>query len=247
VIVVGGVSAYSPDGTRFAFTARPANGSAGPDVYVWRTSDSEAHRVTDDHASLFTAWLGDQVLVSRATAGSPSTVVLDPATGVEHRLGSGSMWRPSVGPERRTGVWWEGSVKLASDGFTWVPDEGRLVLGAWPDGTPDSQVLASGSVRDWQVRWDESGTALALWVSEAPAGEAGRLSLFAVDPGTGAVDLAKPLLAEAPAYEGFSLRTGRMAWSAPADGGDTTLEVLGWSGTTVGQIQLREDGVTVVR
>ena len=30
VVVVGSASAYSPDGTQFAFTARPADGSAGP-------------------------------------------------------------------------------------------------------------------------------------------------------------------------------------------------------------------------
>ena len=44
VIVVGGVAAYNADGSRFAFTARPADGSAGPDVYVWDTSETERPR-----------------------------------------------------------------------------------------------------------------------------------------------------------------------------------------------------------
>ena len=34
------------DGPRFAFTARPADGSGGPDVYVWRTDDPLAHAIT---------------------------------------------------------------------------------------------------------------------------------------------------------------------------------------------------------
>ena len=39
VKVVGESAAYSPDGAWFAFTARPSDGSAGPDIYVWRVGD----------------------------------------------------------------------------------------------------------------------------------------------------------------------------------------------------------------
>ena len=37
-------AAYSPDGAWFAFTARPSDGSAGPDIYVWRVGDQLAER-----------------------------------------------------------------------------------------------------------------------------------------------------------------------------------------------------------
>ena len=287
VILVGSVSGYSADGTRFAFAARPADGSAGPDVYVWRTTDSQARSVTADHASVFAGWLGDRLLVSRVTDGSPVTALLDPETGAEQAVAATSMWRPAVAADQRTAVWWEGSVAPAGDGFTWEPAVGRLVLGGWPGLVPDppaspaaspadspqaspadrsttldpaptgvtpssaaggpAQVLASGRIRDWQVRWDETGTALALWVTDGAPDGPGTLSLYAVDAVTGIVDLARPLLANAPAFDGFSLRDGRLAWSAPGPGGDNTVEVLAWSGDTVGQLQLpTETGVTVI-
>ena len=287
VILVGSVSGYSADGTRFAFAARPGDGSTGPDVYVWRTTDSQARSVTSDHASVFAGWLGDRLLVSRATNGVPVTAVLDPETGAEQAVAATSMWRPAVATDQRTAVWWEGSVAPAGDGFTWGPAAGRLVLGGWPglvldpqaspaaspadlpgaspaghstapdpapsDVAPSSaaagqaQVLAAGPIRDWQVRWDETGTALALWVTDGAPGAPGTLTLYAVDAVTRTVDLARPLLANAPAFDGFSLRDGRLAWSAPGPGGDNTVEVLVWSGDTVGQLQLpTETGVTVI-
>ena len=42
VKVVGQSAAYSPDGAWFAFTARPSDGSEGPDIYVWRVGDQLA-------------------------------------------------------------------------------------------------------------------------------------------------------------------------------------------------------------
>ncbi len=253
VVVVGSASAYSPDGTQFAFTARPADDSAGPDVYVWQTSEALAHQVTLDHGSLLAGWLGDQLLVSRLVDGIPTTWIVDPATGSEEAVPAERMWRPTVGPHQRTGVWWDGTVTSAEDGFSWTPAEGQLVLGGWPDGA-GSQVLETGVIRDWQVRWDESGTALALWVTDGESGDAGRLSLYQVDPVTGAVNLDKPILADAPAFAGFSLRHGRLAWTAPApdasgaDPEDTTVEVLAWSGESVGHLAVHgRRGAIVVR
>ncbi len=253
VVVVGSASAYSPDGTQFAFTARPADGSAGPDVYVWQTTDTLARQITLDHGSLLAGWLDDQLLVSRVVDGIATTWMVDPATGSEEAVPAERMWRPTVGPRQLTGVWWDGTVTSAEDGFSWNPGVGQLVLGGWPDGA-GSQVLATGVVRDWQVRWDESGTVLALWVTDGERGDAGRLSLYQIDPVTGAVNLDKPLLADAPAFEGFSLRHGRLAWTAPAPGAsgddpeDTTVEVLAWSGESVGHLAVHgKRGAIVVR
>ncbi len=79
VIVIGETAAYSPDGQWFAFTARPADGSQGPDIFVWHVGDATARPVTTDHASVFSSWLGNLVIGSRAvpdatggTAASPS-------------------------------------------------------------------------------------------------------------------------------------------------------------------------------
>ena len=132
-----------------------------------------------------------------------------------------------------------------------MPGDGRLVLGAWPErrlaGAALQQVLATGIVRDWQARWDETGTALALWVSDAapvrrpPEPVRGRSR----DRGR---RFCRAAARAEPAFEGFSLRSGRLAWSAPAGGGDTTVEVLAWSGDTIGRVQLpTESGVTVIR
>ncbi len=40
VRIVGESAAYSTDGDWFAFTARPSDDSAGPDIYVWRVGDA---------------------------------------------------------------------------------------------------------------------------------------------------------------------------------------------------------------
>ena len=248
MILVGNVSGYATDGSRFAFSARPADGSAGPDVYVWVTTEREARPVTTDHASVFSAWTGGRMLVSRVVDGEPVTTLLDPATGIEEALPDAAIWRPTVGPDGRTAVWWEGTVVPAEDGFTWLPDKGRLVLGAWPQDATRPQVLDKGRIRDWEVRWDETGAVVALWVAGDRPDAPGSLSLYVVDAETGAVNVDKPLLEDAEAFAGFSLRSGRLAWSAPAEGGDTTVEILAWSGDTIGRLQLpTESGVTVVR
>lgn len=64
VTVVGEV-AYSPDGQWLAFSAAPGDGSTGPDLYLYAAGSLAATRVTDDHQTYFSAWLGGQVLASR--------------------------------------------------------------------------------------------------------------------------------------------------------------------------------------
>jgi hypothetical protein len=254
VVVVGGVAAYSPDGTRFAFTARPADGSAGPDVFVWTVGDDDAHPVTSDHRTVFAGWLEDHLLVSRVIDGVPGSMLVSLADGAESRVGPASGWRPAVGPGHRTAVWWDGTTKLGLDGLTPVPETGRLILDAWkadpsdPSDPSGPQVVTTGPLSDWEVRWDEAGTVVAVWTTTAQPGEAGLLNLYAIDPGTGRADLANPLLAAAPAFAGFSLKPGRLVWSAPGDGEETTVQVAAWSGRDMGRLELpTEQGVTVIR
>lgn len=66
VTLVGDQAAYSPDGQWFAFSARPAGTTTGPDVYVWRSGWPVAQPITTDHGSVFSGWVAGQVLVSRA-------------------------------------------------------------------------------------------------------------------------------------------------------------------------------------
>jgi hypothetical protein len=66
VVVVGETGAYSPDGRWFAYSARPGDGSQGPDIYVWSPGEPAAHAVTFDHRSVFAGWSGDDIIGSRA-------------------------------------------------------------------------------------------------------------------------------------------------------------------------------------
>ena len=124
VIVVGGDAAYSSDGRWLAFSARPADGSAGPDVFVWHVGDERAEPLTDDHGTVFSAWVDGKILASRAAPagdgstarrvggpGSP-TADLDPARPGDRqaarRRTSLGLWRPVVDPAGRWVVYWTG-------------------------------------------------------------------------------------------------------------------------------------------
>lgn len=245
VVVVDGPATYSPDGTRFAFTARPADGSTGPDVYVWNTDDTVARAITDDHRSVFAGWDGDALLVSRANDAGPVTLRLDAGTGEVRGDRVRGAWMPSLSPDGDHAVWWDGTVKLAADGLTWVPAEGRLVAGQWPPSGNSAQPIADGRVDAWQVRWDPTGEALAVWVAGRNA-DAGKLSLYTVDPATGRPDLGSPKLENEPALGGFTLEPGMLAWSAPGRDAGTTVQVLAWKGDTIGRAELPADGDTTL-
>jgi len=242
VVVVAGPATYSADGTRFAFTARPADGSSGPDVYVWNTRETVARAVTDDHRSVFADWAGDDLLVSRVDAGVPSTTRIDATSGRSVGEPSRRAWLPTLSPDGTRAAWWDGGVVLDDDGVTWVPGEGRLVLGSWPDAGGEVQTIADGKVGGWQVRWDAAATALAAWVAPKAGREAGRLSLYRLDGSTGRADLAKPMLADEPAGAAFTLESGMLAWSAPGKSQGRPVQVLAWKGDQVGRGELPAEG-----
>ncbi len=248
VVVVGGIAAYDADGTHFAFTARPSDGSAGPDVFVWNTSDARARAITSDHRSVFAGWNGADVLVSRVVDDATRTIVLDPGSGERTSAPPLAGWLPIVSPDGADAVWWDGSVRLAADGVTWVPDEGRLVIGSWPDGVAGAEPVAGGDVRDWEVLWAPDGAVVAIWIAGDGDNGLGKLSLYAMDPETGRVRLGQPLLQDEPAFGGFSLDNGRLAYGGPGGDGGRTVWVLGWAGGHVGKVKLSGAvGTTVIR
>ncbi|MDO8485850.1 MAG: hypothetical protein Q7S35_12990, partial [Candidatus Limnocylindrales bacterium] len=81
VTVVGRSAAYSPDGAWFAFSARPADGSVGPDIYVWHVGDLQARALTTDHASVFASWVGGSLLGSRLSPEPVSEPEESPPVG----------------------------------------------------------------------------------------------------------------------------------------------------------------------
>ena len=85
--MVGTPPAYSADGQWVAFSARPADGSYGPDVYAWRLGDPKARLLTADHGSVFSGWIDDEIIVSTArvsatvTAGASEGPSSEPSPG----------------------------------------------------------------------------------------------------------------------------------------------------------------------
>ncbi len=146
VVLVGQSAAYSPSGRWFAFTARPSDGSVGPDIYVWKVGDGQANPVTTDHRSVFGSWT-DEMMVGSTVVDvqkgngnsptidlSPTSFLLDPETSTTTGLPqTGRAWRPAVDPTGRLAVYWAGTLR-ATDGPGFAPDRGRLVLGDWGTG-----------------------------------------------------------------------------------------------------------------
>src|SRR4051794_379088 len=248
VKVVGQSASYSPDGSWFAFTARPSDGSSGPDIYVWRVGDELAREITDDHTSVFGSWAGNRIIGSRPAAGGSASIaatsfVIDPASGKETAL-EAPVWRPIVDPDRRWAVTWDGTVRVAPDTHSAVPDKGTLVLrgysragGIANDGP--SEAVADGAVSDFDVRWDETGTWLAVWLADATDPSIGRLSLVHLDPVSGALDRPHGAPQDVTALPGFSIANGRLAWATPpGQGGEgSRLQVVAWTDDSVGAVE----------
>jgi hypothetical protein len=64
-VKVVGEAAYSDDGKWLAFSARPSDGSTGPDLYLWNVEEPAALAITSDHRTFFSTWLGGRILASR--------------------------------------------------------------------------------------------------------------------------------------------------------------------------------------
>jgi hypothetical protein len=356
ITIVGRSAGYSPDGTWFAFSARPADGSSGPDIYVWHPGDPIAVALTTNHASVFASWVGNQLLGSRITpnaagssestqagpvvdastspgssptptptptpavepssgdvvgASSPpeatpapefdaETFLIDPLTGLETPM-LGADWQPVVDP---TGAWvlaWEGTVRAAPDGFSMVPATGRLVVHAFqavgtatgnpvpsdqpsaePSGLPSveptsppsaepstfpilpdggspapsdnpftgSRVVAEGPIAEFDARWDDTGTWLAVWLADAVDPSIGRLSLLHMDPLTGLLDRPPGAPQDVPALPGFSIGAGRLAWATPPgqDAEGSRIQIIAWTQDQVGAVEsVPVEGAIVVQ
>jgi hypothetical protein len=235
----------------FAFTARPSDGSAGPDIYLWHLGDEKARPVTTDHTSVFASWVGSQMLGSRIAPDSktgveaqPQSFFLDPADGTEKPI-AGAVWRPVVDPTGHWVVAWEGTVKLSDDGRTIVPATGSLVLRRFQEGVgPDLSeatptVVADGASPEFDARWDETGIWLAVWVADPADGSFGRLSLHHVKPETGKLSRPTGAPADVAALPGFSIADGRLAWATPpGQGGEgSRIQIVAWSDENVGSLE----------
>ena len=272
--VVETTAAYAPDGSAFAFTARPSDGSHGPDIYLWTVGEDEARPITTDHRSVFGSWAGD-LIVGSTVVTSDDGLTNDPAAFAIASDGqkvvslpqAGLVWRPVVDPTGRAAIYWTGGLEPSDDGVGWRTVAGRLVVGRWnaasdasgePLATPltgDQSVelaettIADGPLADWDARWDETGTRLAVWVADADDPAVGLLSLYVVNPIDGRIDLANPPLPNEPALAGFSIADGRLAWAAPAgnSGKAKHVKILAWTNRGFGQVESEDGDFLLVR
>jgi hypothetical protein len=247
--VVGESAAFSPDGTWFAFTARPADGSSGADVYAWRVGDERAARVTEDGDSYFASWAGNDIIASRPAAPDaadpdPVTVRIDPATGTEAEVGD--LWRPVVGPRGRFAIVWDGTLARADDGASWAPGEGSLELRPWSaagpgeaSGSERDRVVTDTAPADYDVRWDETGEWVAVWLADPRDPAMGRLTLYHVDPDRGRLEIVDGAPSDVRALPGFSIGDGRLAWATPrGQGGEgSRIQIAAWSPSGVGIVE----------
>ena len=244
--VVGESAAFSADGTWFAFTARPRNGG-GPDVDVWHVGADAAKRLTTDGASYFASWSGDRAVVSRpadpvARISDPLSVLIDPSTGGEEQ--AGALWRPMVDPSGSFAVGWDGTVARVQDPLGWAPANGRLMLRSWsgdrdsgaPNGSDDHRTLADHAAGDFDVRWDETGAWVAIWVGNDGDATVGRLTLYHLDATKGRLEHVKGAPEDVQALSGFSNGGGRLAWATPrgSNGEGTRVQIAAWKVDEVG-------------
>ena len=173
VMLVGDEAAYSADGLWFAFSARPAGTSTGPDVYVWQAGWPAAQPITVDHGSVFSGWVDGRILASRAVpipaAASPSPGASDgPGSSPTATSGSDSGPSPSAASPQATAPG-TGAPPSASTA-------GSALLGASPSGPPvlaqpaaflidpaSGQATRIIGLDGWRPVVDPSGKWVAFW------------------------------------------------------------------------------------
>ena len=184
------------------------------------------------------------------------TVRIDPSTGDESA--AGDVWRPVVDPTRSRAIGWTGSLARSDDGATWSPDSGTLELRDWSDrgatsegnGQGDALVVTDTASAGYDVRWDEAGDWVAIWVADPGDPSVGRLSLYQVDTAKGKLVRPKDAPTDVPALPGFSIGEGRLAWATPPgqDGEGSRVQIVAWNEDGVGSIETAPgEDVVIVR
>lgn len=233
--VLGQSAAYSPSGNWFAFSARPTDGSQGPDIYVWHVGYGDARPLTTDHRSVFSAWIGERILGSRAEplagatpSASSTTVTLAAAAPAS---GAGSSLPNVPGIEARSVSF---LLDPATGGSRIVPGDGIWRPVVDPSGR--FAVYWSGTIAvdstgvDWRpsngtlvlARWDPSQ--LVAVSPSADPGASGAVPASA-SPATPIALLASPPVGD---WDARWDETGTYlgVWVTNRPGGDSGLLTL---------------------
>ena len=185
--------------------------------------------------------------------------LLDPVSGELENLPRPGIWRPVVDPSGTTVVYFTGRFAWSEEERSWVPASGTLVVADWADVVDPERPLGSSAlpgaggraakIRDWNVRWAESGDHLAVWLADSDSSTTGRLSLYATD------ELGRPvdtLLDATAALPVFSIDASRLVWATPRgdDGEGSRIGVFAWDGAAPGAVFSAPqpgEGLVVVR
>ena len=100
-------------------------------------------------------------------------------------------------------------------------------------------MIAAGPLAEYDVRWDETGTWVAIWLADSSDPSIGRLSLMHVDPGSGALEHPHGAPKDVTALPGFSIADGRLAWATPpGQGGEgSRVQIVAWTRDAVGAVE----------
>jgi hypothetical protein len=143
--IVGRDPEFSADGSEVAFSARPVDHGAGPDVFVWRSGQEQATRVTNHHADLFAGWYGHEIIISEISAVAASggaaasssadapdsaSFAFDTVSGAYLKIDR-PMLLPVVDPTSKYLVYWSGSVEFDPVSGLWEPGGGDLYFDTW--------------------------------------------------------------------------------------------------------------------
>jgi len=100
-VIVVGEAAYSADGQWLAFSARPIDGSSGPDLYTWHVgAEPQATAVTSDHRTFFAGWLGNLILASRVETAVAEEALASPDPSAVPSAGPSAVPATSSRPDR---------------------------------------------------------------------------------------------------------------------------------------------------
>jgi hypothetical protein len=114
----------------------------------------------------------------------------------------------------------------------------------------DALVAADAASAGFDVRWDEAGDWVAVWVADAVDPSVGRLSLYHVDPARRELERPKDAPADVAALPGFSIGEGRLAWATPPgqDGEGSRVQIVAWNADGVGSIETAPgEDVVIIR
>lgn len=154
-VAVVGDTAYSPDGKWLAFSARPADGSAGPDLYLWHVGDELATQISGNHRTFFAGWIGDQILAN--------VVLTDDFSGNEPILGSiepapvpSSSEEPGLSPTASASP----DTSASPDASAPIVQEHPIAFTLDP-ATRDVTVIAAENM--WLPTVDPTGRSVVYW------------------------------------------------------------------------------------